>query len=177
MLVREEVAPSNNQGNNIHGLKEDIRQDYKENTRERRVPTRKHYLLGRNAGLSMTFHAPTDTYFDKQWHLLNNGQTGGREGVDLNVLPVWEYYRGSGIKIGIYDSGVYVDHEDLIANWDVNLQPIINGEPLDPNPLTSPYTTDKGEAHGTAVAGLIAAPINGIGVVGLLQKHNMVLQL
>lgn len=118
----------------------------------------------------MTFHTPTDTYFDRQWHLLNNGQTGGREGVDLNVLPAWEYYRGSGIKIGIYDSGVYVDHEDLIANWDVNLQPIINGEPLGPNPLTSPYTTDKAEAHGTAVAGLIAAPINGIGVVGVAPE-------
>ena len=64
----------------------------------------------------MAIQIPTDTYFSRQWHLHNNGQTGGREGVDLNVLPVWEYYRGSGIKIGIYDTGVYVDHEDLIAN-------------------------------------------------------------
>jgi len=118
----------------------------------------------------MTFPIPTDTYFYKQWHLLNNGQTGGRKGVDLNVLPAWDYYRGSGIKIGVYDSGVYVNHEDLIANWDINLQPIINGEPLDPNPLTNPYTTDKGQAHGTAVAGLIAAPINGIGVVGVAPE-------
>jgi Ca2+-binding RTX toxin-like protein len=118
----------------------------------------------------MAFQIPTDIYFSRQWHLLNNGQTGGREGVDLNVLPAWEYYRGSGIKIGIYDSGVYVDHEDLITNWDVNLQPIINGERLGPNPLTNPYTTDEGDAHGTAVAGLIAAPINGIGVVGVAPE-------
>ena len=119
----------------------------------------------------MTFQIPTDTYFYKQWHLLNNGQTGGRKGVDLNVLPVWEYYRGSGIKIGIYDSGVYVNHEDLIANWDINLQPIINGEPLNANPLNNPLVI-KADAHGTAVAGLIAAPINGIGVVGVAPEVN-----
>ena len=119
----------------------------------------------------MTFPIPTDTYFYKQWHLLNNGQTGGRKGVDLNVLPAWNYYRGSGIKIGVYDSGVYVNHEDLIANWDINLQPIINGDPLDPNPLTNPLVI-KADAHGTAVAGLIAAPINGIGVVGVAPEVN-----
>ena len=37
----------------------------------------------------MTFPIPTDTYFYKQWHLFNNGQTGGRKGVDLNVLTAW----------------------------------------------------------------------------------------
>jgi len=119
----------------------------------------------------MTFQIPTDTYFYKQWHLLNSGQTGGRKGVDLNVLPVWEYYRGAGINVGIYDSGVYVDHEDLIANWDIDLQPIIDGEPLNPNPLNNPLVI-KADAHGTAVAGLIAAPINGIGVVGVAPEVN-----
>ena len=55
----------------------------------------------------MTFPIPTDTYFYKQWHLFNNGQTGGLKGVDLNVLPVWEYYRGDGIRVGVYDDGTY----------------------------------------------------------------------
>jgi len=118
----------------------------------------------------MTFQIPTDTYFNKQWHLLNNGQTGGRKGVDLNVLPVWEYYRGAGIKVGVYDNGTYVLHEDLAGNWDNKLQPIIDGIQFDPNPLLNLYREPVPSAHGTAVAGLIAAPINGIGVVGVAPE-------
>jgi len=118
----------------------------------------------------MTFQIPTDTYFNKQWHLLNNGQTGGRKGVDLNVLPVWEYYRGAGIKVGVYDNGTYVLHEDLAGNWNNKLQPIIDGIQFDPNPLLNPYREPVPDAHGTAVAGLIAAPINGIGVVGVAPE-------
>ena len=118
----------------------------------------------------MAFQIPTDTYFDKQWHLLNNGQTGGRKGVDLNVLPVWEYYRGAGINVGVYDDGTYVLHEDLIGNWNINLQPIINGVRFDPNPLLNSYQDTVPSAHGTAVAGLIAAPINSFGIVGVAPE-------
>lgn len=118
----------------------------------------------------MTFQIPTDTYFYKQWHLLNSGQTGGRKGVDLNVLPVWEYYRGAGINVGVYDDGTYVLHEDLAGNWDNKLQPIIDGIQFDPNPLLNLYREQVPSAHGTAVAGLIAAPINGIGVVGVAPE-------
>jgi subtilisin family serine protease len=118
----------------------------------------------------MTFQIPTDTYFYKQWHLLNNGQTGGRKGVDLNVLPVWEYYRGAGINVGVYDNGTYVLHEDLFGNWNNDLQPIIDGVRFDPNPLLNQYREPVPDAHGTAVAGLIVAPINGIGVVGVAPE-------
>jgi len=118
----------------------------------------------------MAFPIPTDTYFYKQWHLLNNGQTGGRKGVDLNVLPAWDYYRGAGINVGVYDDGTYVLHEDLLGNWNINLQPIIDDVRFDPNPLLNPYSEPVPSAHGTAVAGLIAAPINGFGVVGVAPE-------
>lgn len=32
---------------------------------------------------------PTDPKFKEMWYLLNEGQTGGPVGVDINVLPVW----------------------------------------------------------------------------------------
>lgn len=118
----------------------------------------------------MSFALPSDTYFDLQWHLLNNGQTGGRVGVDLDVFPVWEYYRGSGVRVGVFDDGTYVQHPDLVENWDVNLQPIIDGGASDPNPLTNPFRDTAPSGHGTAVAGLIVAPINGIGVVGVAPE-------
>lgn len=107
---------------------------------------------------------PNDPYFAYQWHLLNLGQLGGRPGVDLNVVPVWQDYTGAGIEIGIFDAGTQVEHPDLHANWDPALQPTMAGEPIDP----SPYGwSDSPEAHGTAVAGLVAAARNGIGVVGV----------
>ena len=118
----------------------------------------------------MTYQVPSDTYFDKQWHLLNRGQSGGREGVDLNILPAWEYYRGLGIKVGIYDDGTYAEHPDLVGNWNINLQPFADGVRFNPDPLISPYRNIVPSAHGTAVAGLIVAPINGIGVVGVAPE-------
>ena len=117
---------------------------------------------------------PLDTYFPLQWHLLNNGQTGGRAGVDLNVVPVWDYYLGAGVRVGVYDNGVYVDHPDLIGNWDPSLQPIIDGRPWKPNPITWRFGNggEGGAAHGTAVAGLISSPINGFGVVGVAPESS-----
>jgi subtilisin family serine protease len=116
------------------------------------------------------FSLPIDPYFSKQWHLYNTGQTGGRKGVDLNVLPAWDFYRGDGIRVGVYDDGTYTKHPDLIGNWSVALQPLVDGQPEDPNPVTAPYRELVPSAHGTAVAGLIAAPINGIGVVGVAPE-------
>lgn len=112
---------------------------------------------------------PIDTYFPLQWHLQNNGQTGGRPGVDLNVLPAWTYYRGSGVRVGVYDDGTFVLHPDLIGNWDPGLQPIVDGLPFNPNPLTYRFG-DGTSAHGTAVAGLIVAGWNGFGVVGVAPE-------
>lgn len=116
------------------------------------------------------FSLPIDPYFSNQWHLYNTGQTGGREGVDLNVLPAWFFYRGDGIRVGVYDDGTYTQHPDLIGNWSVALQPLVDGQPEDPNPVTAPYREPVPSAHGTAVAGLIAAPINGIGVIGVAPE-------
>jgi len=58
----------------------------------------------------------------------------------------------------------------LAGNWNNKLQPIIDGIQFDPNPLLNPYREPVPSAHGTAVAGLIAAPINGIGVVGVAPE-------
>lgn len=108
---------------------------------------------------------PTDAYFTRQWHLNNSGQDGARAGVDLNVLPVWDFYTGKGVKVGVYDGGVQVSHPDLIGNFDPALQPTGSGGAHDPDPVSGRFVT--GDGHGTAVAGLILAARNGIGVVGV----------
>ncbi|MFO7484347.1 S8 family serine peptidase [Oceanibaculum nanhaiense] len=108
---------------------------------------------------------PTDTYFPYQWHLINTGQSGARAGVDLNVVPVWQDYTGRGVIVGIYDSGVQIDHPDLSANFDPSLQPTTVSGSHDPDPVDGRFVTQDG--HGTAVAGLILAANNGYGVVGV----------
>lgn len=104
---------------------------------------------------------PSDPLFSHQWHLLNTGQNGAVFGVDINVTKVWEEFTGRGVKVGIWDDGIDYTHQDLAANYDTTLHITINGATHDPFP------SDPAAAHGTAVAGLIAAANNGVGTVGV----------
>ncbi len=104
---------------------------------------------------------PTDTYFGKQWYLLNTGQTGGLAGVDLNVVPVWADYTGQGVTVGVYDDGVEYTHPDLDDNYNAALHPVVGGVAEDP------AHHETFHQHGTHVSGVIAAERNGIGTVGV----------
>lgn len=91
---------------------------------------------------------PTDSYFGLQWYLARDHVTWG------NGSNVWDTYgyTGAGVKVGVLDNGVQVDHPDLDANYDPTLSFGADGRAMD---------------HGTAVSGVIAAERNGIGVVGI----------
>ena len=117
---------------------------------------------------------PVDPLFANQWHLLNTGQIVGQPdyqflrgvpGVDLNVVPVWEAgYTGAGVTVGIVDSGVETLHPDLIDN----IGPTeIHFDALDGGNNPNPFFLNPGNAHGTAVAGIVAASANDIGGVGI----------
>jgi subtilisin-like proprotein convertase family protein/Ca2+-binding RTX toxin-like protein len=110
-----------------------------------------------------TSSLPTDNLFANQWHLVNTGQFGGTAGMDIDVARAWDDYTGAGVHVGVYDSGVQYDHPDLAANYDSSLSVIIDGNPHDPYPNLSV----SGDAHGTNVAGLIAASNDGTGTVGV----------
>ena len=105
---------------------------------------------------------PTDPFFANQWHLFNTGQTNGTVGVDLSVAAVWSDYTGRGISVGVYDSGVEFLHPDLRTNYSdrATVQDAFGIH-------TSFVTGVNADAHGTAVAGIIVADNNGIGVVGV----------
>lgn len=104
---------------------------------------------------------PVDPLFPYQWGLLNTGQAQGGIGIDINVLPVWSDYTGEGVRVGVIDEGVQLDHPDLQANIDPNATWDAAQDQPGGNPV------DDGESHGTAVAGIIAAAANGIGGVGV----------
>lgn len=63
-------------------------------------------------------------------------------------------YTGKGIKIGIIDSGIDNKHEDLHVSGGVSF-------------IESKTDYDDDYGHGTAVAGIIGAKNNNIGVIGV----------
>ena len=99
----------------------------------------------------------------KLWHLNNTGQLGGTPGIDINVLPVWQDYRGTGIKVAVFDTGVDTTHGDLIGNY----LPDLDFDFLNNTPDGSYLTQPVYDPHGTFVSGLIAANGQGPGVVGV----------
>lgn len=100
-------------------------------------------------------YIPSDPLFSSQWH------NAGTPAVDINITEAWDYYTGAGIKFGVYDDGIDNDHVDLSANYDASLHVTVNGV------FDDPTVYNSGDAHGTAVAGLIAARQgNGQGGVG-----------
>ena len=69
-------------------------------------------------------------------------------------------YKGTGIKVGIIDSGISVKHPDLTVVGGVNTI----------NPRKS-YDDDHG--HGSHVAGIVAALDNNIGVIGVAPEAQL----
>jgi subtilisin len=78
---------------------------------------------------------------------------GGGEDA-TNVVP--GYNAGTGIKVGIIDTGISNTHPDILAN--------IKGGVNIINPLKN-WNDDNG--HGSHVAGIVAAIDNNIGVIGV----------
>ena len=122
---------------------------------------------------------PNDQYFDLQWHLINSGQAGGLDNEDILAPEAWNSRSKSpNITVAIIDSGIQLDHPDLINNIWINSDEIFgNGFDDDGNgyvddasgwnfPASSPYPFP--DEHGTHVAGIIGAEgNNGIGVAGV----------
>src|SRR5260364_80559 len=116
---------------------------------------------------------PQYEFFQYQWHLKNTGQVGapgstlyGTAGVDLNVLPVWKQgIGGKGITVAVLDDGLDIGHEVFEGNIAEGLS--VNYFSPD---KSNPTPTHPGDFHGTAMAGIIAAAINGKGGVGVAPK-------
>ncbi|MFL8936306.1 S8 family peptidase [Rossellomorea oryzaecorticis] len=81
----------------------------------------------------------------------------------LNITPdIQTVYRGTGVKIGILDTGVDLKHPDLKVNGGICV--------LEES-CTRGYQDDNG--HGTHVAGVIGALDNEIGVVGVVPDAGL----
>ena len=109
---------------------------------------------------------PDDTLFANQWHLLNTGQGGGQSGEDVNIVSVWDTYRGSANEIiALVDDGLEINHPDLRDNvrtdlcWDF---------------VNNNSDTTDGE-HGTSCAGVAAGRgFNSLGICGAAPNARLV---
>ena len=108
--------------------------------------------LPRRAGIS-------DPLYGCQWHLNNYDQFSNSAGQDIRVEEVWPTYTGSGINVAVVDGGMHYQHEDLTDNvltaFNHNYIPGLTD-------IYHPFAN-----HGTAVAGLIAAKDNSLGMRGV----------
>ena len=108
-------------------------------------------------------NSQTDFLYGCQWHLNNTGQFGSSPGHDINVEEVWESTKGEGVNIAIVDDGLQYSHPDLTDNVITSRNHSYYGDDV--------YR--ENETHGTAVAGLIAARDNEIGVRGAAPRASI----
>ncbi|OGH59803.1 MAG: hypothetical protein A2725_02180 [Candidatus Magasanikbacteria bacterium RIFCSPHIGHO2_01_FULL_33_34] len=88
----------------------------------------------------------------------------GVDRIDAELSP----NTGAGIKVAVIDSGIDMDHPDLIANLKGGVNFVSKGRlAADPNKW------DDDNGHGTHVAGTIAATNNEIGVVGVAPNTEL----
>ena len=104
--------------------------------------------------------ASNDPSFEKQW------------GINTVGAPAaWTKTTGAKIRIGIVDTGVDLDHEDLAARI-VESTSCID---TDGNPLKCTGSAQDDFGHGTHVAGIAAATKdNGVGIVGVAPEAELV---
>ncbi|GMU20156.1 MAG: hypothetical protein AMXMBFR13_02550 [Phycisphaerae bacterium] len=115
-----------------------------------------------------------DPLYPFQWHLHNTAQLpGGVVDADIDAPEAWTITEGAGAVVAVLDDSVQRDHEDLAENYLTGFD--FFDQDGDPSPSTGPTGFDaSGDAHGTLVAGLIAAAANNVGVRGVAPRAKLI---
>ncbi len=134
------------------------------------------------SGITFDIDVIGDPLSNEQWYLENIGQTSfsatsGLSGEDVMAKPAFRLgFTGSGILIGISDTGLEIEHEDLKENVDLQNSKNysfydLNNSHIGKDP-TNLYST-SGD-HGTSVAGIAGATgWNNIGIRGVAPKSKI----
>jgi subtilisin family serine protease len=94
----------------------------------------------------------------------------------------FQHATGAGVRVGVIDGGVDIDHPDIAANLDLDASCsfIFDDTPTaDPAEIANGDCSNKAavqdlDGHGTHVASTIAAPVNGVGIAGVAPEASIV---
>lgn len=116
-----------------------------------------------NTATTGVYQEPSTTETRQLWFLNERGGTP-----DIGIKAVWEDYRGDGVHVAVFDSMVAFEHPDLAGSYDAAMDYDLTNRTAD-----LAYDADAGPTHGTNVAGIIAAPDNGLGTVGVAYEAEL----
>ena len=115
-----------------------------------------------------------EPYFYDAWHFVYD-ETYAQNNIDknahINIEDAWKVTRGFGVVVAVIDAGGFeIDHEDLKSN-------IIDTYNVDNKSNNIKIKTDDLQInnHGLKVAGLIASPVNGKGLLGVAPESKLIL--
>ncbi len=96
----------------------------------------------------------------------------------LNIRNVWEFNKGSGVTIAVIDTGIDTDHPEfqgIISEYSYNAteDKIVKDYVLESGEYDWSLIEDE-QGHGTAVSGVIAAPMNNGGIVGIAPEAEII---
>ena len=122
--------------------------------------------------------APLDPRTGEQWAVAPDAI--------LNLPDAWQISTGKGVTVAIIDSGTNLEHVDLAPNIWTNFKEVpgngidddhngyvddVHGIDLTSNKPSNDLSDNTG--HGTHVAGIVAAALNGKGVVGVAYNAKI----
>lgn len=102
-----------------------------------------------------------DPMFNQQWGLYNSDYPN----IDISATSAWNYATGKNVKIAIFDTGVDLNHIDLVSN--------ISNLSYDTDTYSSPSIVYND--HGTHCAGIAAAvKDNSIQIAGVAPEATII---
>lgn len=89
----------------------------------------------------------------------------------INADVVWNDSSGDDVKVAILDTGIQMDHPDLVGSVQGGVTCVSGRSPFSV-PSCDPGGNDD-NGHGTHVAGTVAAVDNEIGVIGVAHNSDL----
>ncbi len=111
-------------------------------------------------GTAKPVYATTDLYWARQW-----------APVQIGAPAAWRRTTGTGVRIGVVDTGVDLEHEDLSAKVVASTSCLGTGG----NSVSCRGSAQDDNGHGTAVSSIAAAVTgNGKGIAGVAPGAELV---
>lgn len=114
--------------------------------------------------------ANLNSQYQNQWYIETS--VDSVKEFSTNAYRAWNISKGDGVTVGVFDSGIQTDHEDLKNKITDNyiVKDFVGNDTLLDDDLSNPYYCN---AHGTNCAGIIAAEDNEVGIVGVAPNSSL----